>query len=116
MNMSITELKKSIHKRPRMYFGNGFPENGANYVVYELVANSIDRFLAGKVTQINIQINDGVLSRNINEENFLLWVLKLSLGVLPPFVIFPILEVVGQSAESSANKKNYRRSFSLTLS
>ena len=68
--VKIEELIRSVHKRPKMYFGNGFCENKANQIIYELVANSIDQFLAGKATQVEITIENNYIQVSDDGEGF----------------------------------------------
>ena len=48
---------EAVRKRPVMYFGD-LESEGANTVVYEMVANVVDLFLAGLAKKINIKINN----------------------------------------------------------
>jgi len=59
-NIKVLELPDSVRKRPGMYFGD-VKNTGANTVVNELLANSIDQFLAGKLTHIKILIKESVI-------------------------------------------------------
>jgi len=53
-NIKVLSPKAAIRKRPGMYFGD-IEYDGANHIVYELVSNSIDLFLAGLVNKIQVQ-------------------------------------------------------------
>ncbi|EDN66620.1 topoisomerase B subunit [Beggiatoa sp. PS] len=56
VNMPL-ELRQAVRKRPGMYFGD-IESGGANTVVYEIVANAVDIFLAGLAKKINIEVNN----------------------------------------------------------
>ena len=54
-NIKIVSSIEGIRKRPGMYFGD-VDNGGANHIIYELIANSIDQFLSGNATHIKINI------------------------------------------------------------
>jgi DNA gyrase subunit B len=47
---------EGVRKRPAMYFGNT-GSSGTEIFVYELVANVLDRYLAGTATFVSVEIN-----------------------------------------------------------
>lgn len=57
----VLTLPEAVRKRPGMYFGD-INYNGANNVVHELVANSIDLYLAGLSTKICVKIEKEVIT------------------------------------------------------
>lgn len=50
-----------IRRRPGMYIG-GVDSYGMEHLVFELVANSIDQFLAGKVTRVGLSMDGSTIS------------------------------------------------------
>lgn len=56
-NIKVLSHFEAIRKRPGMYFGD-VDHGGANLVIYELVANSIDQFLSGSATCIKISLDN----------------------------------------------------------
>ena len=60
---SIESMKPidAIRRRPGMYIGDP-DERGLEQLIYELVANGIDQFLAGQVTCVSIQIGDAAIT------------------------------------------------------
>ena len=54
-NINIISHLEAIRKRPGMYFGD-LEHGGANHVICELVANSIDQFLAGVASYVKVDI------------------------------------------------------------
>ena len=47
--MDFPELRKNVLKRPGMYLGDFNSSDAANKVVKELLANSINQYLLGRV-------------------------------------------------------------------
>lgn len=60
-NTQVPTLPEAVRKRPGMYFGN-IEYNGANSVVHELVANSVDLYLAGKSTKIRVEVENQAIT------------------------------------------------------
>ncbi len=50
-------LVEAVRKRPGMYFGN-INSLAVNNAIYEVVANSVDQYLAGQSTKVSLEIND----------------------------------------------------------
>ena len=50
---------ESVRKRPGMFLGN-IDSLAANTVIYELVANSVDRYLAGLASKVKLVLVDDV--------------------------------------------------------
>ncbi|WP_431689185.1 ATP-binding protein [Hahella sp. NBU794] len=53
----MLSFKDAVRKRPGMYFGD-IDHNAVNHVVYELVANVVDLFLAGKATTLKVDVSE----------------------------------------------------------
>ena len=51
--------REHIRKRPGMYIGDT-TSRGLHHLAGEIIGNSIDQFLTGKVTRVSIQIEDGI--------------------------------------------------------
>lgn len=56
----ILKFPEAIRKRPGMYLGSTEPR-GINILVYELVANSVDQFLAGSASTIKVRTNSQLI-------------------------------------------------------
>lgn len=54
--MEIMTFKEAVRKRPGMYIGDVATANGANNMVFELVANVLDQFLANAATRCEINL------------------------------------------------------------
>lgn len=55
--IKILTFPEGVRKRPAMYFGPT-EARGINAMIYELIANGIDLFLAGSATLIHVRTND----------------------------------------------------------
>lgn len=53
--MEIMTFREAVRKRPGMYIG-GTDTDGANHMVFELVANVLDQFLANNATRCEIEL------------------------------------------------------------
>jgi len=51
----VLKLPEAVRKRPGMYFG-GIDSSAVNVVIYEVVSNAVDQYLAGKATKIIVEI------------------------------------------------------------
>jgi DNA gyrase subunit B len=59
-NIQVLEGLEAVRKRPGMYVGSTGPR-GLEHLVYELVSNTVDRFLAGEATQLTVRLGDRVV-------------------------------------------------------
>ena len=60
--MEILTFREAVRKRPGMYIGDVTNASGANHVVFELVANVLDLFLAKATTRCEIELRGFELS------------------------------------------------------
>jgi len=51
---------EAVRKRPGMYFGN-LDSTGVNRVLFEVIANSIDQYLAKQSTMIRVEFEGGII-------------------------------------------------------
>ncbi|MGI6499852.1 MAG: DNA gyrase/topoisomerase IV subunit B [Anaerostipes sp.] len=56
-SISILEGLEAVRKRPGMYIGS-VSTKGLNHLIYEIVDNSVDEFLAGYCDQITVTLKD----------------------------------------------------------
>lgn len=54
--MEIMTFREAVRKRPGMYIGDVTDASGANHMVFELVANVLDQFLANAATRCEIEL------------------------------------------------------------
>jgi len=57
MTKKTLSLVESVRLRPGMYFGDVDSCSGANSVVYELVSNVVDHFLAGRASFVRVVVD-----------------------------------------------------------
>ena len=57
--VQVLNSPEAVRKRPGMYLGN-IDSLAANTIIYELVANSVDQYLAGFVSKVKLVIIDDV--------------------------------------------------------
>ena len=61
-SISVLEGLEAVRKRPGMYIGS-VSTKGLNHLIYEIVDNSVDEFLAGYCDEITVSLNkDTVIS------------------------------------------------------
>jgi DNA gyrase subunit B len=53
----VLSLVEAVRKRPGMYFGN-INSLAVNNAIYEVVANSVDQYLAGKASKVSLKVNE----------------------------------------------------------
>lgn len=56
--IKVLTLDEAIRKRPGMFIGDVESAEGANNIVFELVANVIDQFLADRATRCSVDLSD----------------------------------------------------------
>lgn len=56
-NITVLEGLEAVRKRPGMYIG-GVGTKGLNHLIYEIMDNSVDEYLAGYCTKINISLEE----------------------------------------------------------
>ncbi len=60
-DIQVLEGMEAVRLRPGMYIGST-DQRGLHHLVYEIVDNSVDEFMAGHCTKVEIQINeDGIV-------------------------------------------------------
>ncbi len=61
-DIQVLEGMEAVRRRPGMYIGST-DQRGLHHLVYEIVDNSVDEFMAGHCTKVEVQINeDGTVS------------------------------------------------------
>ena len=55
-SISVLEGLEAVRKRPGMYIGS-VSTKGLNHLIYEIVDNSVDEFLAGYCDEITVSLN-----------------------------------------------------------
>jgi len=55
--MAQMSFRDAVRKRPGMYIGDVQDGSGANSVIYELAANTVDQFLAGTATRCELRVD-----------------------------------------------------------
>src|SRR5262245_52778669 len=56
------DLRTAVRARPGMYIGDVHDGSGLLHMVWEIVGNSLDQFLAGKATRIGVDLEpDGTV-------------------------------------------------------
>ena len=67
-SISVLEGLEAVRKRPGMYIGS-VSTKGLNHLIYEIVDNSVDEFLAGYCDEITVSLNmEQQLLRTMDEE------------------------------------------------
>ena len=56
-SISVLEGLEAVRKRPGMYIGS-VSTKGLNHLIYEIVDNSVDEFLAGYCNEITVSLNN----------------------------------------------------------
>ena len=56
-SISVLEGLEAVRKRPGMYVGS-VSTKGLNHLIYEIVDNSVDEFLAGYCDDITVSLED----------------------------------------------------------
>ena len=63
MTKLATDDIEAIRKRPGMYVGDVTNRSGTHHMAWEVLANAIDEYLAGRCTRIDVTMHsDGSLS------------------------------------------------------
>ena len=69
-SISVLEGLEAVRKRPGMYIGS-VSTKGLNHLIYEIVDNSVDEFLAGYCDEITVSLNkDGTATIRTMDEEF----------------------------------------------
>ena len=55
-DIQVLEGMEAVRKRPGMYIGST-DQRGLHHLIYEIVDNSVDEFMAGHCTSVSIEIN-----------------------------------------------------------
>ena len=60
-DIQVLKGMEAVRRRPGMYIGST-DERGLHHLIYEIVDNSVDEFMAGRATKVNIEISqDGAV-------------------------------------------------------
>ena len=84
-SISVLEGLEAVRKRPGMYIGS-VSTKGLNHLIYEIVDNSVDEFLAGYCDEITVSLNkDGTATITDNGRGLLEDCMELVHPLLMPF-------------------------------
>ena len=94
-SISVLEGLEAVRKRPGMYIGS-VSTKGLNHLIYEIVDNSVDEFLAGYCDEITVSLNkDGTATITDNGRGIPVGI-NHKAGIPAVEVVFTILHAGGK--------------------